>query len=193
MFSVFDIKTSKAYPAIALQIAAYLELARNGTTLDLLFDEGRHLFTQESTGQILPSVTQVLSKMGLAPDYFWVDPWYALRGTHVHKATELHENGALDESTVDDEIAPYLAAYQKFRKEWAGEIIKTEYRMWHPTYRYAGIVDRVIEGNKCYILFLKKNGKYSFEEVKNIRSNLNVFLSALNVMKWKQENLKEGQ
>ena len=187
---IYDIKTGTKNPAINLQIAAYWELSHNGTTLDLLFDEEHHRFTQESTGQILPSVTQVLSKMGLTPHFSdWVDPWYALRGSLTHKATELSDNGSLDESTVDDEIAPYLAAYQKFRQEWAGEIVKTEYRMWHPTYRYAGVIDRVIQGNKCYVLYLKKNGSYRFEEVKNIRSHLNTFLSALNVMRWKEENL----
>ena len=193
MISCFDIKTGTKNPAINLQVSAYWELAHNGTTLDLLFDEEHHHFSQESTGQILPSVTQVLSKMGLTPDFLkWVDPWYALRGSLAHRATELHDNGILDESTVDEEIAPYLAAYQKFRKEWAGEIVKTEYRMWHPTYKYAGIVDRVIEGSKCYVLYLEKNG-YRFEEVKNLRSHLNVFLSALNVLRWRQENLKEVQ
>ncbi len=189
MISVFDIKTSKNNPAINLQIAAYWELARNGIADGLSFDEKEHIFTLALSGRRFPSVTQVLSKMGLTPDYNWVDPWYMLRGSHVHKATELADNGTLDESTVDDEIAPYLEAYRKFRREWSGKIIEAEYRLWHPTYRYAGIVDRTIEGNKCYILFLRKDGSYRFEEVRNLRRHLNDFLSALNVLRWRKENL----
>jgi len=186
MISVYDIKTGKNNPAINLQIAAYWELVRNGSVSDLSFEATNHVFTHRN-GERLPSVTQVLSRMGLTPDYSFIDPWYALRGSHVHRATELADAGNLDKSTVDEEIAPYLAGYQKFRQEWAGEIIEAEYCLWHPTYRYVGIVDRVIKGNKCYILFLRKDGTYRFEEVKNLRTNLNIFLSALNVLRWREE------
>jgi len=192
MRAVFDIKTGTKNPAINLQIAAYWELARNGISDGLDFDSEHHIFTDRH-GKNPPSVTQVLSKAKMTPSYDWVDPWYMLRGSHTHKATELHDNGTLDESTVDEEIAPYLAAYRKFRKEWSGKIVEAEYHLWHPTYKYAGIVDRVIEGNKCYILFLKKDKSYRLEEVKNLRSHLNVFLSALNVMRWKKENIKESK
>jgi len=189
--SVFDIKTGKGNPAINLQLAAYWELDRNGISDGLLFDEEHHIFTLETTGERLPSVTQVLAKEGLSPDYSRVDPWYALRGKYAHKATQLHDNNTLDESTIDPEIMPYLEAYKQFRLEWGKEIIESETRLYHPIYRYAGILDRIIKGNKCYILFLRKDGSYRFEEIKNLRGSLNIFLSALNVLKWKEQNLKE--
>ena len=192
MMGVFDIKSGTKNAAIDLQIAAYAELARNGTAEDLSFDREHHIFSITSTGERLPSVTQVLASEGLSPDYSWVAPWYALRGTYVHKATELSDNGKLDESTVDEEIKPYLAAYQKFRKEWGREIVEVEFMAWSKTYRYAGVIDRVITGTKNYILFLRKDGTYRFEESRNQRANLNVFLSALNVLRWKETNLKEG-
>ena len=191
--SVFEIKCGKSNPAIKLQLSAYWELEHNGISEGLLFDEEKHLFTLESTGERLPSVTQVLAKEGLSPNYSWIDPWYSLRGTYIHKATALHDNNNLDESTIDPEIAPYFEAYLKFRKEWAGEIIKIEKRLYHPTWGYAGIIDRVTKtGNTAHILYLRKDGTYRFEPVKDIRHHLNIFLAALTVRKWKEENLKEN-
>ncbi len=193
MAGVYEIKSGKTNPAIALQVAAQWELINRGTDDGLLFDSERHIFTLEETGKYLPSITQVLKAENLIPDYFRIDPWFMLRGSYIHRATELHDNNILDESTIDPEIAPYLEAYLKFRREWNGEIIEAEKRLWHPIYHYAGILDRVIKGSKCFILFLRKDGTYRFEPVKDLRGSLNVFLSALNVLRWKQENLKEDK
>lgn len=190
MAGIYEIKTGKANPGIVLQVAAQWELLRNGTADGLLFNADKHIFTIESTGERIPSITQVLKAEGLSPDYSGVDPWYALRGTYTHKATQLHDNDNLEENTIDPEIAPYLAAYRKFRSEWSREIIGIECQLWSPTYKYAGIIDRTMAGNKCYILYLRKDGTYRFPEVKNLRGSLNVFLSALNILNWKLENLK---
>lgn len=188
--AVFDIKTSVKNPAIELQIAAYWELARNGTCEDLTFNKKKHVFRLTSTGERVPSVTQVLRALRMTPDFSFIDPYYALRGTYVHEATELLDNGTLDEESLDGEIASYVEAYRLFRREWSGSIVEVEKRLYHPVYRYAGIIDRTIVGRKSSVLYLKKNGKYNFEPVKDIRQSLNVFLSALNVLRWKEENLK---
>lgn len=191
MAGIYEIKTGKSNPGIILQVAAQWELLRNGQAEGLLFNADKHIFTIENTGERIPSITQVLKAEGLSPDYSGIDPWYALRGTYAHKATQLHDNNILDESTIDPEITSYMDAYLKFLREWHGEIVETEKQLWHPIYHYAGIIDRVVKGNKCHILYLRKGGTYRFPEVKNLRHYLNVFLSAINVLNWKLENLKE--
>jgi hypothetical protein len=186
--SVLDLKSGIKIPGIALQIAAYRELETNGTTEDLEFDPDKHIFT--FNGQILPSVTSILRKEGLTPDYSMLDPFYALRGQYVHRAAELYDRGTLDESTIDDEIAPYLVQYSKASKEFPFDIEGIEKKMRHPIYGYAGIIDRTITGNKNYVLYLTKE-KYKLEECKTLRADLNVFFGALAVRKWKQANLKQ--
>lgn len=185
--SVLDLKSGAKIPATVLQIAAYWELEANGTSEGLEFEADRHVYT--FNGQILPSTTGILKEMGLTPDYSMIDPFYAMRGQYVHKATELYDRGTLDEDTVDDEIAPYLEQYRKAKANFPFEIIDIEKMLRHPVYGYTGTIDRTITGNRSYALYLTKN-KYKLEEATNLRQNLNTFLSALSVMIWKRQNLK---
>lgn len=206
MPGVIDKKSGSDSPDIDLQISGYVELLRNGTPEGLAFDEEHHIFTVN--GKVIPSVTTILKKAGMTPDYSFVDPWYAQRGTYVHKATELWEKGVLDEDSVDKEILPYLNSYRSFRTDCPVKIMGQEVKLWHPVYKYAGIIDIIIEGNSHYKLFLRKNGKYKLVEVTNIRGHFNFFLSALvstsdrpdrqkeiarcNVDVWRKRNLKEA-
>lgn len=190
MAGVIDKKSGNDSPDIDLQIAGYVELLHNGTPEGLTFEEETHTFT--ANGKVIPSVTTVLKKAGMTPDYSFVDPWYAQRGTYIHRATELWENGVLDEDTVDPLIAGYVDAYKACRRDFPVMVMAQEVRLWHPVHCYAGIIDMVIEGNKHYKLFLKDTGKYKLVEVQNLRSNLNIFISALNVLNWKSTHCKEN-
>ena len=190
MAGVIDKKSGNDSPDIDLQIAGYVELLHNGTPEGLTFEEETHTFT--ANGKVIPSVTTVLKKAGMTPDYSFVDPWYAQRGTYIHRATELWENGVLDEDTVDPLIAGYVDAYKACRRDFPVMVMAQEVRLWHPVHLYAGIIDMVIEGNKHYKLFLKDTGKYKLVEVQNLRSNLNIFISALNVLNWKSTHCKEN-
>jgi hypothetical protein len=191
MAGVIDKKSGNDSPDIDLQIAGYVELLHNGTPEGLTFEEETHTFT--ANGKVIPSVTTVLKKAGMTPDYSFVDPWYAQRGTYIHRATELWENGVLDEDTVDPLIAGYVDGYKACRRDFPVKVIGQEVRLWHPVHLYAGIIDIVIEGSKHYKLFLRENGTYKLIEVPNIRAQLNVFVSALNVMRWREANLKGEQ
>jgi len=186
--SVLDLKSGGHIPATVLQIAAYWELETNGVSEGLEFDAEKHIFT--FNGQILPSVTGILKHEGLTPDYSMLDPFYALRGSYIHRTTELYNKGTLDEDTIDDEIQPYFEQYKKASKEFPFDIEDIEVKLRHPVYGYAGIIDRTITGNKSYVLYLTKE-KYKLEEITNLRGNLNTFLSALSVYNWKKANLRE--
>jgi hypothetical protein len=190
---VIDKKGGISTPDQDVQISAYVELVRNGTPEGLSFDEAHHIFTAD--GKVIPSVTTVLKRAGMTPDWSKIADieWYADRGTAIHKATELWEKGTLDEDSVDPLIQPYVDAYKACRRDFPVKVTGQEVRLWHPQLRYAGIVDMIIEGNKHYKLFLHDNGTYKLVEVTNIRTHFNFFLSALNIVKWREQNMKEGQ
>lgn len=193
MQSVFDLKSGPYEPHIDLQIAAYWELIRNGKTEGLVFDEATH--TGTVAGESLLSVTTILRRAELTPDFYkWLDPWYLTRGTYVHLASELYDKGLLDEDTVDEAIRPYLEAYKVFRRDFQAQVTGIEVRLYHPTLKYFGIIDRIMTGSTCYSLHLKpgKRVPYKLEEVTNIRSHLNIFISALNIVRWREMNIKEA-
>jgi len=107
----------------------------------LTFEESTHTYTLD--GQEIPSVTQVLKAEGFINTDF-IDPWYAERGTAVHKATELFDLGTLDESSLDPRIVGYLEAWKKYRRDtgYTPDPDMIERRMYHPTLKYAGTIDR---------------------------------------------------
>ena len=87
--------------------------------IDFRFDPDRHLYLVH--GRPVPSVTQVLHAAGLSADYSTVAADILERkriiGEYVHKATQYLDEGCLDLGTIDPEIQPYLAAYQRFVDE----------------------------------------------------------------------------
>lgn len=190
MPGIIDIKTGQDHPSIDLQIAAYAELAVNGKQGDLEFDKESHIY--KVNGKELPSVTTILKKQGLTPDYTFTDPWYAQRGTYIHRACELWDQDNLDEDGLDNEIKPFLEGYKSFRGDYAAIITGHEVMLWHPVYQYAGTIDIIIQYNKYYKLFLNDTGKYRLVPVENIRTHFNYFVSALNVLRWKEQFKKEG-
>lgn len=209
MAGVIDKKSGISTPDIDLQISAYVELLRNGTPEGITFDEEHHIYTVN--GEVIPSVTTILKKAGLTPDWSNVPDieWYADRGKAIHTATEMWENGTLDDDSLDPRIVGHVEAYKSFRRDFPATVTAQEIMLWHPVYKYAGRIDMVIEGNSHYKLFLKKTGKYKLVEVTNIRTHFNVFLSALvevtgnrteaqreiariNLEQWRKRNIKEG-
>jgi hypothetical protein len=106
-------------------------------SLDFQFDEATHAYTVN--GAVLPSVTQIINDLQMGPLY---PPGpYRVRGTRVHQATALHDQGY--EVEVGEAIRPYLDSYigalQNFPFRWEA----IEQRLYHPTLLYAGTVDRV--------------------------------------------------
>lgn len=109
----------------------------------LMFDAELHQYSLD--GQILPSVTQVLEACGVV-DYSYLPPAtrrMALgRGSAVHSATQFDDEGDLDETLLDDELVPYVAAWRRFRAETGFVPDLIEHRDHHPKYQYAGTLDR---------------------------------------------------
>lgn len=107
------------------------------------FDEQRHEY--RVNGVLWPSVTQVLEGAGIS-DFSDVQPAVLRhsqeRGTAVHRACWFCDNDDLDESSVDPEIAGYLEAWRKFKRDmhWTSRFI--EQIVSCPTYHYCGTYDR---------------------------------------------------
>ena len=96
-------------------------------------------------GRILPSVTQVLKGVGMID--FSMIPQVVLqeaasRGTAVHRALHYLDDGDLDEASVEPELTPYIQAYRDFCAQSGFTVALVEHRVYHPTFMYAGTLDR---------------------------------------------------
>lgn len=122
---------------------------------ELTFDEARHEYRVR--GVIVPSVTQVLAPLSS----FDGVPAHVLEakrdlGQRVHLACQLHDEDDLDEASVETDVAPYLDAYRRFLADTDARVVLNESRVYHPTYRYAGTLDRVFRiGEDHWLVDLK--------------------------------------
>lgn len=93
----------------------------------------------------LPSVTQILKAVGLAPDYSCV-PRHLLeharqRGTALHAAIQLYHEGDLDEDALHPEVASGVSAYRKFLAESGFQFERSEFEVISERWRYVGHPD----------------------------------------------------
>lgn len=123
---------------------------------ELRFDEAKHEYT--IGGRKIAGVTEVLQPL-INYDRVPRDVLEraCLLGQAVHKATELHDQDDLDIDSLSPEIVPYLEAWQRFCVECDFKPVTIEQRVYHPTYGYAGTLDRsgIIRGEMA-ILDIKK-------------------------------------
>ena len=115
-------------------------------TAELQFDEATHKYTVG--GKIIPSVTQIISAVGLYEFDFVSKQTLAVaaeRGRIVHTYIEWHEQGMLDENSIDPDLAGYFEAYLKAKA--AGKIpakpTMIEERVYSEKYQYAGTLDQM--------------------------------------------------
>lgn len=114
---------------------------------DLVFDEAAHVYTLK--GVRVPGVTSILRPLV----NFAGIPEHVLEakadlGRRVHTATEFDDDGDLDEASIEDDVAPYLEAYRKFRADTGAIVLANEHRVFEPLHRYAGTIDRVLLINR---------------------------------------------
>jgi hypothetical protein len=80
-----------------------------------------------------------LRDLRLIPDYPEID-FYRRRGTAVHLATSLFDQGHL--ADVDDRLLGYLEAWKAWLKVSGFKASLIEHQVWSQTYLYAGTLDR---------------------------------------------------
>lgn len=119
-------------------------------TSQLQFDEALHRYTVN--GRIIPSVTQIISAVGLYEFDFVSKQTLAVaaeRGRIVHTYIEWYEQGMLDESSIDPDLSGYFEAYLSCKKEGLipehPEMI--ENRVYSEKYKYAGTLDQMFGGD----------------------------------------------
>lgn len=184
-----DIKTGKAEPWAALQTAAQSLL----NDFNVTFEPDGHIYT--SNGQALKSITQILKAEGFIDTYFY-DEWSRDKGKMVHLAIHYDVTGELDESSVADEIIPYLSAFRKFMTESGFKVDKSEVPGKNETHRYAGTPDLIgcfptPQKARRFVLELNKEGKYKLIPHTD-QNDFNVWLAAVAVHHWKA-NQKKGK
>ncbi|RST54133.1 hypothetical protein [Variovorax sp. DXTD-1] len=108
----------------------------------LTFDAEAHRYYWD--GKPVPGVTTILAPLS---DFAAVDPDVMRRaskfGTAVHYVCELVDTGEdLQHYDVDPALLPYVDAWRKFCAEWRVQWKLIEQRVYHPTLRYAGTLDR---------------------------------------------------
>jgi hypothetical protein len=129
------------------------------------FDADAHRYLRPDGRPYGGSVTGTIKAAGLFSDAFFTD-FGRERGTYVHTLTELYDQADLDESTVDVALAPYLAAWVRFKLDYkfivstVGGEYAIERRYGDDTIDIAGTVDRIgFVGTKLAVVDLK-SGAY---------------------------------
>jgi len=123
----------------------------------LTFNKEKHEYKLGE--EVIPSVSQILKDGGLIE--FGSIPQHILdnaanRGTLIHFACELWDEGTLDEENLDPVIVPYLEAWKKFRADTKCEIIASEEIVYHKNFKYAGTLDRRLKiDGKTFICDIK--------------------------------------
>ena len=120
------------------------------------FDPEGHTYTYHSPvdwheSHLLASVTTVMKDVGISqnfddlPSHIDLD-WYGDRGTKIHKACHLWDEGTLDESTVDEEIVGFLDSYKEGKGIMGFDVIKSEEIVFDPILQFAGMLDKLVYG-----------------------------------------------
>lgn len=79
---------------------------------ELRFDAEKHQYFLGK--KRIPSVSEILQKVGLSKKYDGVDPFYRDRGIATHKAIELYLKGVLDPLSLDPAVVPCFDAFMKY-------------------------------------------------------------------------------
>lgn len=126
----------------------------------LEFNAENHTYTDG--GILIPSVTTV---MDLIHNYCGI-PEKILeraseRGTAVHLATELYDEGRLDMGSLSDEILGYVMGWMKFKSDTGFQPEMIEYRVYSKKHRYAGTLDRTgLINGKLAIIDVKTTAQF---------------------------------
>ena len=126
----------------------------------LTFESDSH--TYRFAGEEIPSVTQLLKCLR---NFDWVTPEQLAaageRGTDVDAACTLDDMNDLVEDSVSPQIMPFLEGWRKFKRDCKPEIVEIQLPLYHPVFRYAGTLDRVLILNGALTLLDIKTGVQS--------------------------------
>jgi len=113
-----------------------------------------HIYRLKETGEILPSVTKILTETGISKDFDDLSLMGSqLRhdismkrdvGTAVHVDSHAFDDDDLDWNTVHDDVRPYVEAWATFRQNYPHLRPAVRERLvYHPGYRFVGTLDGI--------------------------------------------------
>lgn len=121
----------------------------------LTFDETRHEYA--FMGARVPGVTELLRPL---VDFSMVPPAILEAkcdlGRRVHLACQLDDEDDLEESSVEEDVEPYLVAWRAFLRDSGAIVVLNEQRVFEPMFGYAGTLDNVLLLNGQKYLVDKK-------------------------------------
>lgn len=107
----------------------------------LTYNDQGHAFFK---GERVARVTEIVRL--IAPRSWDVDEYFLRKGRLIHTIIQWKEEGILDESSVDQNLIPYLNAYQDFscnQLNWAPEMIEKQF--YSKKYGFCGRVDIYVQ------------------------------------------------
>ena len=119
-----------------------------------IFDAETHTYT--SDGKVLPSVTQILARLGTNCPH-WTEE-SRQRGQAVHAAIALIHEERLDDDSLDDRIKPYVFQYRQFQTISGFRPLVWEGVVGSASLGYAGTIDCIGELNGRKVLMDWKTG-----------------------------------
>lgn len=162
----------------------------------LIFFDDTHTYTVD--GEEFPSVSEI-SRFASREVYGEVSQFNldnaCSRGSAVHKATEILDKYGKCE--CDEDIAPYIQAYVKFRKDFGiKDYAHIEKALAHEELKYAGTIDRIYTiddkfveavAEKCKsFVFINAEGKV--ETIKTPK-DLSAFIGKLAIIDLKSSSV----
>lgn len=150
-----DIKIGDPDDAAArFQLAGY-SIAYHAGQGDLVsFDPAGHIYRLRETGDILPSVTQILRATDISTNFEELSSMRAdIRasvdlkrelGSAVHQAAHFFDDDDLVWSSLDPQVVPYLEAWVAFRQAYPSLRPATRERVvYSQAYRFVGTLDAI--------------------------------------------------
>lgn len=112
--------------------------------MSLEFDPATHTYRLD--GRVVPSVTQILDLLedwsGVAPEVLEAARDF---GSNVHAACHLYNQDALDWSSLDPSLVPYVEGWARFLDDSGAVVILSEHQVVHRELGYAGTLDVMAE------------------------------------------------
>lgn len=129
------------------------ELPTGWTGADLIFEPDGHSYRLPLSGVVVPSVTQVLSAVGVSMDFHGLGAMGERIATAIerkraighalHADAHAYDDHDLDWTTVHPDVLPYLQAWVTFRQNLGFLPIQRERRLYSPALGVCGTLDAV--------------------------------------------------
>jgi hypothetical protein len=116
----------------------------------LVFEPVGH--TYRLSGELVPSVTTILSDMGCIP-WYPDKAFFKNRGQAVHDACALLVRDKLDLAATDKRLHGYIESFRKFKVRTGFHVEHIELPVWSVAYRVAGRLDYVglLDGRRSVV------------------------------------------